>query len=854
MHREHERIQAPQSTNSSFIHSFWGEVSIAMLGIVIGQAILYGPMLIGKTILLPLNILAFSESYLPHTDQYKNLVPHNVTLADLVFFIEPERLFVNSELRAGRFPLWTPHRFAGAPLFTLGLSLPWLPAYLISSPIVLAWTQMLIALIAGMGMYYFCRRILVLGPWPSVIAAWCYPVTGAYVLWIGQWLPAVMCWLPWSLAAVNRAVRRPRGWGGPALCGVTIMLLIGGAIDIAGQVLLVSGLYALWCIWDEYHSKAVSGKGFQVAAILLLSWTVGFACSFWLLLPMNEYVRNGSRMTQRSDGSEERPPIGLSALPQIAIPDMYGSWERGSYRIDSMVLPESSAAMYAGSAALLVLAPLAWFSRRRRSVISALGVMAFFSLSWTLNITGIVQLLRLPGLNMMSHNRLVFVGAFAIIALAAIGLEVLLLREASFKLWFSIPAILLAVLCGWCFYRSMNLPEPIANELSAQVAKAPVRGISKQWEVEEIQQNYRKAYAINAVFCGLGATTWGLIFFGFAITPRFAYGLAALLLIQLFYFGYDFAAQASPGLHFPKIPILERIADSPPGRIIGFGCLPANLAQSVGLSDVRGYDGVDPRRIVALLKMARNPQSVEYAYAATQYLKPAVYDYDQNKSLRLHPVLDMLGVRYVIFRGVPPSDVKPLFVDSDYWVLENKRAMPRAFIPRRLRLIADEQERLKAMSPMEFDPQEIAYVEQPVAFSADSEGAVDISDDNPQCITMTARMKTPGMVVLADRWDKGWRGYINNREVPIMRVNHALRGVPVDSGISTIRFVYSPASLKLGLVISAAGGICWLVWAFGFVQRNSKQVFPDNETPVSPPKRLGSSSSLRKGKKTRALA
>jgi uncharacterized membrane protein YfhO len=80
-------------------------------------------------------------------------------------------------------------------------------------------------------------------------------------------------------------------------------------------------------------------------------------------------------------------------------------------------------------------------------------------------------------------------------------------------------------------------------------------------------------------------------------------------------------------------------------------------------------------------------------------------------------------------------------------------------------------------------------------------------------------MQTSGLVVLADRWDSGWRAYVNDVEVPILRVNHAVRGVLVGPGTSTIRFVYLPAGFFVGLAITAAGGICLLTWACVLVFR-----------------------------------
>ncbi len=803
-----------------FVHTFWGGIAVAVLGIVVGQAVLYGPSLIGKKILLPLELLAAPGSYLPQTEKYKDIVPHNAMQSDLILGFEPIRKAFTAELHAGRFPLWTPFLFAGTPGFRLSLSPAWLPSYVIQSPVVLAWTQLLLALIAGLGMYFFCRRILGLSSWPSVVAAWCYPLTGAFVLWVGQWLPPVMCLLPWSLAAVDRAVRAPRRWGGPALGAITILVLLSGAMDIAGHVLLFSGFYALWCIWDEYRSKAFSLVGLRVLGVLALAWTLGFACSMWLLFPAADYLTTGLRMIHRSTGIEERPPVGIAALPQVVLPDMYGSDVRGSFRIGAMPLPESSAMAYAGSVSCLVLGPLAWFNRKRRSAVGILALLVFFSLGWALNIPVVVSLLRLPVMNMMSHNRMVFVAGFAMIALGAIGLEALLRREVRHQWWFVLPAVLLAVLSGWCLYSSVNLPEPIASQLGAAVEKMPIGRIDEPWEVAEIQSSFRTAYAVNAVFCGAGAAAWCILIFGSGIFAWFVPALTALLCVQLIHFGYGFAAQSDPALYFPKLPVLERIAAAPPGRVIGYNCLPANLAQAAGLADVRGYDGVDPAAMVELLLTARELPGQDMPYAATQYMSPVVYKDPQTGALRIPPVLDMLSVRYIIFRGSPPPEVTPSFVDTDYWVMVNDKAMPRAFVPRRVEVIAEAKDRLHAMTRVEFDPGDVAYVEEPIPISGKSEGAVEIAEDTINTLTLIARMKTPGLVVLADRWDAGWRAYVNGAEVPIVRVNHAVRGIVVSPGTSTIRFVYLPAKLFVGLPISAAGGIGFLVWAWILISRN----------------------------------
>ena len=130
--------------------------------------------------------------------------------------------------------------------------------------------------------------------------------------------------------------------------------------------------------------------------------------------------------------------------------------------------------------------------------------------------------------------------------------------------------------------------------------------------------------------------------------------LGMLLMADLLWFAYGRSAQCDPALYFPPIPALDHVAQSPPGRIIGANCLPAAVASMRGLRDIRGDDGVDPTRLFELLTPAVDPQSSIPSYALMQWLAPKA-GLTAGGELQLPPILDMLGVRYVIFRGSPPA-------------------------------------------------------------------------------------------------------------------------------------------------------------------------------------------------------
>ena len=284
-----------------------------------------------------------------------------------------------------------------------------------------------------------------------------------------------------------------------------------------------------------------------------------------------------------------------------------------------------------------------------------------------------------------------------------------------------------------------------------------------------------------------------------------------LLLGELWWFSHGRSVQSDPALYYPEIPALSSLAEAAPGRVIGFGCFPANLAEAIGLLDVRGYDAVDPDRWVSLLSIARDPHSKVLDFSTTQWLAPLL-KFPATNSLQLSPVLDLLGVRYVVFRGAPPPEIKPRFQSHDYWVWENRSALPRAFIPRRVEVVPDDNERLFKLSLEDFNPQEVAYVETPVNLPSECAGMVQIQSEIPTRIIMTSQMETPGLLVLADLWDVGWSATVNGQPAPILRTNHALRGVVVPPGSSKIEFRYHPASLTLSLMLAGSALLVLLAW------------------------------------------
>ena len=454
-----------------------GRVTLVVAGIVAAQFILYGPSLLGSKILLPLDILAGRGVYVPQTPDTARIVPHDPIRSDLIYNSEPSRRFVVEEYRAGRVPLWLPYQFAGAPSirpppFTLVRILD----YAIASPRVLAWTQVIEALLAGLGAYLFCRRVLRVGPWPATVAAWCYPLTGFFVFWQGYETPGAVLWLPVDPGGRRRrrasgislgrggagrghvpgAAERPNGYRRPGPAGLGNLCRLVPLRPVRLAVVRPP------CADGRGDDRGRLGAGIPVGDAV---------CPAAFRVYANR-LAHGAACRGRGRAAAGR----LAAVPQTVLPDMYGSTQQGSFPLlveGQGNQLESSAAAYAGLLATLLVAPLAWCSRgtdRINIFWIVLGLSRWPGCSTSR--AGVAA--ALPGLNMMSHNRFVFAarspyrhdGRRTGRALA---------RPLPRRWWFWLPIALVAVLGGLVPLSDACSPEPLATTCGHARRQRPSR-------------------------------------------------------------------------------------------------------------------------------------------------------------------------------------------------------------------------------------------------------------------------------------------------------------------------------------------------------------------------------------------
>jgi hypothetical protein len=230
------------------------------------------------------------------------------------------------------------------------------------------------------------------------------------------------------------------------------------------------------------------------------------------------------------------------------------------------------------------------------------------------------------------------------------------------------------------------------------------------------------------------------------------------------------------------------------------------------------------------LKSAADRASKVLPYAQTQWMAPNGWPL-RTGGVKLSPILTMLNVRYVVYRGTPAANYHPAFQGVDYFAWQNPEAMPKAFVPERVETVENHDDRLARLADINFNPRQVAYVEQPLQLPAACRGTASITEDTPRRVAITADMQTPGLVVLSDRCDSAWKAYLNGAPAPIVRTNHAVCGVAVPAGRQTLEFRFEPAALARGAVVSGLALLAWLVWVFAVAIKNRVPISDGTDFP-----------------------
>lgn len=258
----------------------------------------------------------------------------------------------------------------------------------------------------------------------------------------------------------------------------------------------------------------------------------------------------------------------------------------------------------------------------------------------------------------------------------------------------------------------------------------------------------------------------------------------------------------------------------------------ANVGMYYGWQDIRGYDSIILKQYVDLMnRLADQSGELLYNRIAPIYASATAENAGNPFAALEDPLLDLLGVKYVLSELVVPNSNSwaKVYEDEAIRVYENLEVLPRVFIAAEAAVVPPEEQPLQSA-----DLRQTVFIESPpndpnaLIPASPPLAEPTISRYTANTVFVDLNLNDRGWLVLADAYFPGWKAYLrpfggdesDEQELTIHRANSAFRTVYLpDSGQWTVRFTYSPMSIKLGLFISFLATMVGLVlvswWAWG---------------------------------------
>ena len=712
----------------------------------------------------------------------------NPELGDAVLATYQWRAYMTQRWERGSIPLWDPHRFAGAPFaanIVIGLWYP--PTWAYALPLDAMWTFTILALATLLGallLAYWFLRLLRLHPYAACLGAIGFACSGFMMKWSAhESIFGAGMWLPLALGGME-LIHRRKPAAGIAACAAGLALSV-----LAGHAQVTLYVWYATAAWGAVAGlrRAVRGRGRRVLASSVLRGGLLSVAPFLIatglaavqIVPSAELAGRIIRQ-QYSYQQELVTRILPERLPTILIPDYLGNPVDGTY--GDRWPPYLEMAVYPG-VALLPLAAVGLADRRRRLTGFFAGMVAIGLLA-ALGTPFLKLLLLLPGLDRVYWiDRYVFFVNVGLACLAALGLDLLIRREArSLRVLGASTAVVVALAAG----------------------ALTVRGSSA------VPEGYLTPRGIRAAAFASCAGALCLL-----VGPRrsgAALALAAVAAADLWMWGFPLFPYQQPRPLMAGSPAVDhlRAVEGPRpryGNMLPSHDMAFNAAMVYGLYDVGGYDIAIPRNIVELVSLAQAQQE----RATANFLGPF------RPEVFASPIMDLLGVRTV---AGPPTAPPPPGTVADGVIhpvsfARNLDALPAAFVAPCWEVVPQEEVLPRLAGLDTAGLRGTAYVGdgedarralggRAAPHRCDASGTASIDRYEPEFVGIDARTDTGGVLVLTDTWYPGWEATVDGEPVPVLEVDHALRGVALPPGSHRVEFRFRPLSFVMGAWTSVA--------------------------------------------------
>lgn len=278
----------------------------------------------------------------------------------------------------------------------------------------------------------------------------------------------------------------------------------------------------------------------------------------------------------------------------------------------------------------------------------------------------------------------------------------------------------------------------------------------------------------------------------------------------------------------PVVPAYDMSAFPSEGRIVSptprFGYFHPAVIRDLALPGPAGIAGIRSASGYDAFILSRYSQAFGGITSGVGKWTPHVFQPSSH-------VLDVLSVRQIrldrLYQEKPAWAAALRQADAPLerrleqaYVYANPDALPIAWRPNAAQVhpAAEVDRRMRGEAP--FDPRTEVLLEEGQAPSM-SAGTADARPVSFNRIAVETQGEGPGMVVVSESYDPGWRAFMGERELAVRRADALVLGIEVPPGAIAFELRYEPPAWRTGLLVSALSVLGLLGWA-GWSRRRAK--------------------------------
>jgi hypothetical protein len=272
------------------------------------------------------------------------------------------------------------------------------------------------------------------------------------------------------------------------------------------------------------------------------------------------------------------------------------------------------------------------------------------------------------------------------------------------------------------------------------------------------------------------------------------------------YFNNDnFTSKKEVAVPFQEMPVDKEIKKDKDlyYRVLNLQNPMADARTSYFHKSLGGYHGAKMKRYNELFSYAIEP---EMKLLIGGFQKPESID----SVMSLLPVINMLNTKYYIY-------------DLKQAPLSNTHALGNAWFVKEVKLVDKADDEVSSLR--NFDPKLTAVVnksfEQKMeGFKAGSgDGEIKLTEYQPNYLKYEATVNSGSQLAVFSEiyYPKGWKSFIDGKEVNHIQANYVLRAMVIPEGKHEIEFKFEPASYFVGNKVSLASSVLLLLAIAGYL-------------------------------------